>query len=402
MTTPTAATAGAAPPHRPSTARRVVRGLVIAGAAVLTLLVLLFFLGGGWYFSGQIYADGLRVKHPVPSYGQEVVAVGDRTITVADPADEEPVLDGDLVYGLEWDGGYGQISGDGRGDAEVTREFTVLSGAPPREGTLVSPDRPAFPSDPQAALGRPVATVSFDSELGDLDAWYASGSSQTWAILVHGKGGEPAEMLRMMRTTADAGLPSMAITYRNDEGAPPDPSGVYQFGRTEWRDLDAAVDHATAHGAQEVVLVGASMGGGIIASYLRNVPDAPVVGVVLDSPMLDFGETVSHGAEQEPLPLFGHVPAPLTWTAKQISAMRYDVDWAATDYLDDPAWLEVPALVFHGADDRTVPLRTSVALRAERPDLVDLVTVPGAGHVESWNAGPSEYDARLADFLALL
>jgi pimeloyl-ACP methyl ester carboxylesterase len=398
MTTQTAAVTGTPTSPRRSTARRVVRGLGVALSGLLVLLVLLFFLGGGWYFSGQVHADGLQVEHPRPSYGQEVVAVGDGTITIADPADEEPVLDGDAVYGLEWEGGYGQISGDGTGADDVTRDFVLLSGAPPHEGTVVSPDRPAF-SDPAVALGRDVEDVTFDSDLGPLDAWYVPGSSDTWAVLVHGKGGERAEMLRTMRTTVDAGLPSLAITYRNDAGAPADPSGLYQFGRTEWRDLDAAVGYATDHGAREVVLVGASMGGGIIAAYLRNTPDAPVAGVVLDSPMLDFGETVSYGAEQEPLPVLGHVPAPLTWTAKQFTSLRYGVDWATTDYLDDPGWLTVPALVFHGAADSTVPLRTSEQLEASHPDLVTLQVVPGAEHVESWNVDPATYDAEVARFL---
>jgi pimeloyl-ACP methyl ester carboxylesterase len=398
MTTQTADPAETGAPTRRSTARRVARGIGLALVALLVLLVAAFFLGGGWYFSGQIHADGLQVKHPVPSYGQEVVSVGAGTITIADPADEEPVLDGDAVYGLEWPGGYGQISGDGTGTDAVTRDFVLLSGALPHEGTVVSPDRPAF-ADPAAALGRDVEDVTFDSDLGPLAAWYVPGASDTWAVLVHGKGGERAEMLRTMRTTVDAGMPSLAITYRNDAGAPADPSGLYQFGRTEWRDLDAAVGYATDHGARRVVLVGASMGGGIIASYLRHQPDAPVAGIVLDSPMLDFGETVSYGAEQEPLPGFGHVPAPLTWTAKQLAALRYGVDWAGTDYLDDTGWLDVPALVIHGTDDSTVPLRTSEALRASRPDQVTLTVVPGAEHVESWNVDPRAYDDEVAGFL---
>jgi pimeloyl-ACP methyl ester carboxylesterase len=398
MTTQTADPAETGAPTRRSTARRVARGIGLALVALLVLLVAAFFLGGGWYFSGQIHADGLQEKLPVPSSGQEAVSVGAGTITIADPADEEPVLDGDAVYGLEWPGGYGQISGDGTGTDAVTRDFVLLSGALPHEGTVVSPDRPAF-ADPAAALGRDVEDVTFDSDLGPLAAWYVPGASDTWAVLVHGKGGERAEMLRTMRTTVDAGMPSLAITYRNDAGAPADPSGLYQFGRTEWRDLDVAVGYATDHGARRVVLVGASMGGGIIASYLRHQPDAPVAGIVLDSPMLDFGETVSYGAEQEPLPGFGHVPAPLTWTAKQLAALRYGVDWAGTDYLDDTGWLDVPALVIHGTDDSTVPLRTSEALRASRPDQVTLTVVPGAEHVESWNVDPRAYDDEVAGFL---
>ncbi len=401
MTTPAETPASTTSAPRRRRARRLGRLAVVGLAVVLALLVLAFFLGGGWYFSDQVYADGLQVKHPGPGYGQEVASVGVGTITIADPAGEEPLLDGDAVYGLQWDGGYGQISGDGTGDDEVTRDFVLLSGEPPRVGTPVSPDRPAF-SDPAAALGREVENVTVDSELGPLDAWHVPGPSETWAVLVHGKGAERAEMLRLMRTTVAAGLPSLDITYRNDAGAPADPSGLYQFGRTEWRDLDAAVGYATGHGARRVVLVGASMGGGIIASYLRHEPDAPVAGLVLDSPMLDFGETVSYGAEQEPLPLFGHVPTPLTWTAKQLTSLRYDVDWDTTDYLDDPSWLDVPALVFHGDGDTTVPLRTSERLRAERPDQVTLRVVPGAEHVESWNVDPAEYDALVARFLRRL
>ncbi len=179
----------------------------------------------------------------------------------------------------------------------MTRDFVLLSGEPPRVGTPVGPDRPAF-SDPAAALGRAVEDVTVDSELGPLDAWLVPGTSRTWAVLVHGKGAERTEMLRRCAAPSTAGLPSLDITYRNDAGAPADPSGRYQFGRTEWRDLDAAVGYAPDHGARSVVLVGASMGRRHHRLLPAHEPDAPVAGLVLDSPMLDFGETVSYGASR--------------------------------------------------------------------------------------------------------
>ncbi len=384
------------PQRRRSWGSRVLKALVVTVA----VLVVLFLAGGGWYFAGQIHADALEVDPWEPQYGQNVVSVGDGTITISDPADEQPVLDGPDVSGLQWRSGYGQVYGPGSSADEVTRDFTLLTGRLPRPDEEVDVDPWAFPvDDPAAALGTEVQDVSFPSELGALPAWFVPGEQDTWAILVHGKGATRAEMLRMMRTTVDAGLPSLAIGYRNDREAESDPSGLYQFGRTEWRDLASAVEHAKDEGARDVVLVGASMGGAIIASYLENVDDAPVRGVVLDSPMLDFGETVSFGASQRTLPLLGTVPAPLTWTTKQIAALRWDVDWDAVDYLDDTSWVTAPTLVVHGDGDLTVPLRTSEELARSVPDLVELAEFKGAGHVAAWNTDPDRYDDLLARFL---
>lgn len=382
-------------------ARRVVRRIVIALVVLLALMVLLFFLGGGWYFSGKIRADGLEVKPWQPQYGQSVVAADRSTITIADPADEQPVLDGDDVWGLQWKGGYGQVSGSGSAAARVTRDFNVLTGKKPRADEPVALDRSAFPEDaPDVALDTPVEDVMFTSPAGTLPAWFVPGKGSTWAVLVHGKGAHRAEMLRAMRTTVGSGLPSLAITYRNDAGAPADPSGFYQFGRTEWEDLDGAITYAQEQGAEKVVVVCVSMGCGITAAYLRNVPDGPVAGLFLDSPMLDFGETVSYGASQEPLPVLGHVPEPLTWTAKQITRLRFGIDWSAVDYLDDTSWVTVPTLTVHGTDDETVPVSTSERLRDEQPDLVTYESFDGAGHAACWNSDPDRYDALLADFLS--
>ena len=371
------------------------RALVLVVVAAL----LLFLAGGGWYFAGQIHDDALEVDPWEPQYGQNVVRAGDGTITISDPADEQPVLDGPQVWGIQWRSGYGQVHGPGSSAAEVTRDLLLLSGRlPTGPDEPIAVDRAAFPlDDPAAALGTQVRDVAYGPAA--IPAWFVPGEGTTWAILVHGKGATRAEMLRMMRTTVAAGLPSLAIDYRNDLGVDADPSGLYQFGRTEWKDLAHAVEHAQEQGARDVVLVAASMGGAITASYLEHVEDAPVRAVFLDSPMLDFGETVSYGASQRALPVLGTVPEPLTWTAKQIAAVRWDVDWDAVDYLDDTSWVSVPTLVVHGDDDLTVPLRSSEELARAEPDLVELAEFKGAGHVASWNSDPDRYDDLLRPFL---
>ncbi len=380
--------------------------------AVLVLLVVVY-AGGGWYFSGRIHSDGLEVKPYPVERNLTLTPQGDGAIAIrSTDAKERAMLDAPSTYGLKWKGGYGQVSGPVRskGQAGVVRRFEVLTGTAPARGTRAEIDLVAFPDDPTFALGASVRTIDYTSPLGRFPAWFVPGSAgapgsaggppgvqKTWAILVHGKGGSRMEMFRMTRATAAAGLPSLDITYRNDPHRPRDPSDYYQYGRTEWRDLAGAVAYAADHGATAVVLGADSMGGGIVASYLRHhrTKDIPVTGVVLDAPMLDFRRTVEFGAEQLDLPLVGGVPGSLTAVAARLAAFRYDLDWDSIDYLDDVSWLAEPALVFHGTADTTVPIATSRQLAREKKDLVTLVETKGVEHVRSWNADPDAYDAAI-------
>jgi pimeloyl-ACP methyl ester carboxylesterase len=408
---------GAVIPTTPPTTRpgprllRLLRRLLL----VVLLLVLVLYGAGGWYFAGRIRSDGLDVKaYPVERHlTLSAPSGGTVSIRIRD-ASETRMLQAPSTFGLKWKGGYGRVSGPvvSQSGDRVVRRFEVVTGAQPTTGTKAEIDLVAFPDDPRSALGPDVDGVTYASPGGGrFPAWFVrggGGDQKTWAILVHGKGGSRMEMFRMTRATRAAGLPSLDITYRNDEGLRRDPSDHYQYGLTEWQDLEGAVAYASAHGAERVVLGADSMGGGIVASYLRHqaagkesgTADAPrVVGLVLDAPMLDFGETVSFGASQLELPVVGHVPQSLTWTAKLIAGTRYDIDWDALDYLSDTSWLRVPTLVFHGTSDKTVPIATSRELAKDKPDLVTLVETKGVEHVRSWNADPTAYDARVRGFV---
>jgi pimeloyl-ACP methyl ester carboxylesterase len=371
-------------------------------------VLLLFYAGGGWYFAGQINSTALEVSHDEPARSLEIVSSTNGTVTLRENDTDVPALDSASSYGLSWDGGYGQVSGEPvEGGAEdgtgVTRRFKLLDGVAPPDGDAAALIRDAFPEDdPAAATDRAVREVEYTSPVGTFPAWFLPGRGSTWVVLTHGGlGTTRAEALRVMKTTAELRLPSLAITYRNDEGVPADPSGQWRYGRTEWEDLEGAVRYALDHGADDVVLVGYSMGAAITASFLERSPLAEEVSrVVLDSPMLDFERTVDYGASQRKLPLLGELPGSLTWVAKQIAAVRYDVDWESIDYLDNTAWVQVPTLVIHGDDDTRVPLSTSETLASEHPDLVTLEIVPGAAHVEAWNVAPASYDEALRGFLS--
>jgi len=179
-----------------------------------------------------------------------------------------------------------------------------------------------------------------------MDAVLVRGSSNTWAVLFHGKNAAPRETLRMTEPLWDAGFTVLAIAHRNDEGQPGDPSKLHRYGTTEWEDLDGEGAYALAGGAGRVVLGGLSTGGAVALSFLErsDIADS-VVGVVLDAPQHPFGATVDHNAAARSLPVGGlPVPPTLTWFAKVIGSLRFGVDWGEIDYVSRAERLEVPIL----------------------------------------------------------
>ncbi len=364
----------------------------------LLAAVLVFHIGGGWYFADQFRNDALDVRHKPLERDLTVVAVSadGRSITLKDPAPPSLEVRSQGDFALAWPKGFGRVSGAARIDGNlVTRDWT------PESGTPTTGLKVAVNQDDLAGDQPPGQPVSYSSPLGSMTARLQPGVGTTWAVLVHGKGAHPSEMARMARVTAGDRLPTLIINYRNDEGLPEDPTGHYRYGVTEWRDLKGALDFARGKGAQKYILGGNSMGGGIVASYLKNTHDPDVIGAVLDAPMLDLEATVEWGAAHRTLPGTSiALPDTLTWTAEQIASARFDdVSWSATDYLSDTSWVAQPVLIVHGTKDLTVPLSTSQALAKAEPRRVHLVEFPGAGHCQSWNFDPSAYEAAISTFL---
>jgi pimeloyl-ACP methyl ester carboxylesterase len=275
-------------------------------------------------------------------------------------------------------------------------------GAPTAQGDgWPAPQRPediGYVGDPGAAFGYAFSDVSLPTEIGDMPAWLvtpAAASPSRWAIFVHGIGGRRENGYRFLPVLYEAGLPTLLFSYRNDEGAPPDPSGYYGFGLTEWRDLDAAVRYALANGARDVVLVGESMGGGIVGQFLRHSDRAnAVAGIVLDAPALDFtgivGSTV--GGMGLPLaPLLARIGVPLSGLTLPLNLaeanVRAELDGSAP-----------PLFLSHGHADRIVPVAGSDAVVDTRPHLTTYLRT-SADHIQSWHEAPERYDGLLAAFL---
>ena len=378
----------------PPTRRRNRRKLaLISLLSVLCFLAVLYF-GVAWYFSGVLKDRALEVKENKLEYNLTASILGQDLVRLENGPDNGAWRRSGR-WGLSWDGGTGMI-GDivEEGGDFLVRQFTIADGAPPNS-TPAYVSGSIYPNDPLLAFGIEYSKVQYETPLGTQDAWRFEGEADTWAIFVHGHRGSPGDGLPSLPVLRDLGLPALFITYRNDKGQPRDPSGIYQFGLTEWQDLHSAVEYVLSQpDASDVVLIGHSMGGGIIVKFLYESPLAgSVTAAVLDSPMLDFKVPVDSGARKR------HTPGFVTAAGKWMTTLRFGLDWDAMDYLKNADLLDVPILLIHGAHDTYVPIETSNRLADLRPDLVTYSVYREATHVNAWNVDSIRYEQELKEFL---
>jgi alpha-beta hydrolase superfamily lysophospholipase len=344
-------------------------------------------LGVAWHCANELL-DPSRAGDP---YTLRVFAVDGETVTLpATPETKEPG-----ICCLQWPGGYGLLGAEVRTTPSgVRRDLTDRAGAPPPAGLRTRIKRHTFEGDPWRAFGLAFEEIGVPTPLGPMPAWLTpatpgtaggsagtAGTAGTWAVVVHGRGGTRAGMLRLVPALHDLGVTSLVISYRNDPGAPRAPDGLFHLGDTEWLDLEAAVHEARSRGAGEIIAFGDSMGGAIVMQFLERSPlSGAVKAVVLDSPVLDWAPVLAHAGRQLKLP-------PLVLSlAKRIVAVRTGLRWERLNQMRRAAELAVPVLIVHGDADETVPAVTSGAYAAARPDLVTYLPVPGAGHVEGWTS----------------
>lgn len=381
---------------------RIVRGLIV----LVVILGLLFYGAGGWYFSDKLYTlalSGKARRDLTPTYNITVTKVTPVSITLAVNPNSPPQESHSGTWGIGWSGGYGDVTTIlSESPTSITRTFTLITGADPKVGQKADVSGYAYPDNPKVAFGINYQKVDYNGPLGKYPSWFIPGTKNTWAITVHGNGMTRLDGMTAVPVLHKLGLPILMITYRNDTGAPKSKSDLLRYGLTEWQDLQAAVNYALSHGAAHVVLLGYSMGGGIVTNFLYRSPLAnKVSATVLDAPMLNFSATVNYGAAQMDLPLIGiPLPQSLTDVAKWISSWRYGVKWNQLNFLAKDRQLHCPILLFQGLADKTVPAYTSSQLAKDRPRLVTYVTTKGAGHLESWNFHPKRYDSALSSFLS--
>jgi pimeloyl-ACP methyl ester carboxylesterase len=371
-------------------------------------LVGVFYVGGAWYFSGYVYDNGLKAEPYDPTGLQSGTVQAfdgtgeEATVTILpDEADRDQRKFDDAVVGLAI-GESLLVAGPATRDADggQTRPVIDVIGSAPNVGDRYGLTRDVWLDPEQAGLdAQDVVITTPDGR--QFPAWEIPVEGSTkWAILTHGTGASRSEMLRMARPLHKADYNVLIMNYTGDVGAPPYDDGVYHFGRTEWQEVQAAVEYADAAGAETIVLGGASHGGAVMLGFLaRGELARRVDGLILDAPASSFEDVIDEGAELISLPV-GNLPIPesLEDAAKLAVAFRYGVDYSAVDYTDMSGLIDVPVLTFQGVEDRTVPKAVNDRFMRQAGVGGTYEVVDGADHVLSWNVDPKAYEKAIKEF----
>ena len=256
-----------------------------------------------------------------------------------------------------------------------------------------------------ADLGVPFENVELQTELGPAPAWLipAEKASSEWMIGVHGRAVRRQETLRGVPVFRDEGYNSLLISYRNDGDAPGTPDNRYSLGDTEWRDVEVALQYAIDNGAKRIVLMGWSMGGAtVLQAVTRSALADRVVGVVLESPVVDWVTALHYQGVMYRLPRvvrLGILSLLSSRWSRFLTGQSAPIDLKRLDLVARSEELTKPILLLHSDDDGFVPSTASRALAVARPDIVTFEGFTTARHTKLWNYDADRWNGAIKRWL---
>jgi fermentation-respiration switch protein FrsA (DUF1100 family) len=207
-----------------------------------------------------------------------------------------------------------------------------------------------------------------------LNGWYLPAPGAVNLLLFcHGNAGNISHRLDNLRLLHRAGIAVFIFDYRGyglSRGKPSE-AGMYQDAEAAWL---WAREQAESQGGR-VVIFGRSLGG-VAATYLAAGHQP--AGLILESTFTNLGAMA-----KSLMPL----PGLEGWLKGRFNS------------LDRAPSVGCPVLMLHGDRDRTVPYRLGQKLFEALPQPKRFITLPGAGHNDTYVVGGPAYFDRLARFV---
>ncbi|KQQ00558.1 MULTISPECIES: alpha/beta hydrolase family protein [unclassified Rathayibacter] len=379
-------------------------GLVLLGILAIPALVAATAVGASALVAA--FVRGVVIPPSRRSQDARVLAVRPEAGEIELAADADSSVRGGFSLWFDQGRGHariGRLLATGRG--RVVRELERVDRGSLRVGTRARINGWLLLGPRETGLA--FSTEEVPTQFGAAPAWLfpaPGGVGEVWAVHVHGRATTREETLRGVDAFHRSGLTSLVVSYRNDGDAPASPDKRYGLGETEWRDVDAAIRFAEQRGARRIVLVGWSMGGAIaLQTVLRSSRRSLVSGLVLDSPVIDWRETLRGQARLRRIP---PAIAALAITVMQrpwstaLTGQSTPIPLAGLDLVTRAAELSTLVLLMHSVDDDFVPSGPSEALAAARPDVVEIVLFHGARHTRLWNDDPVLWESSVERWLA--
>jgi hypothetical protein len=237
-----------------------------------------------------------------------------------------------------------------------------------QKSLLYYPDK--SPPDPvSSGLGemRPVNVQSADGLT--LLSWYAQGDpAQPMLVYFHGNAGNIGSRGDKVRPFLDAGYGVLLVGYRGYGGNPGTPSeqGFYADARAALTIIDDR-----AEDARPLIFYGESLGTAVATAIAAELGATghPVQALILEAP---FPSVTAAAQHYYPL-----IP----------------VKWLLKDHFNQAAHISAiaaPVLIFHGDQDKTMPIRFGKALFEAAQSPKQSKWYEGAGHNNLFDFGAAE------------
>jgi pimeloyl-ACP methyl ester carboxylesterase len=349
-----------------------------------------------WIVLGWLHANAIRSEFLIPrphleGYPLDVVSNDAGRVVITRTAQSQR----EGVWGLEAEDAYAQVSTIVSIAPDVVERGVRTLEGELEAGDVARIDPDAFTGDPLSAHRIGFENVVIPSDIGPHTGWFIDGRRSTWVVFVHGEGNDRLpEALRVIPSLVEQGYPVMVISYRNDVGATPSPSGMRLWGLDEWRDVDAAIELALRKGAKDFVLYGSGYGASVASMFLHESDQIGVVrGAIYESPVVDLESVVTRWSRES------GTPRVVGWLGRRLATIRFGVEWGMLDQVERADEFDVPLLVLVGGEDPVSYPDDIEAFADAVGPLARSSRVEQAGQADLWNIDQERYERTIRDWL---